>query len=243
LLENQAHRADGAARSGTAKERIHMHFDLITVVGLIGGVFYLASHYMRRMVPLRTLSLCSNVLFIIYAVFHLNFDWARLAVLPEFLLNAILLPVNARRLIEILRLTKQIQAVTELSPVSEWLLPHMHLHKHPAGHVLFREGDEADEIHYVASGTLRLEGAERSIGPDSLVGEIALFSPEKKRTLTVVCETDCELYTMTDEQIYHLYYQNPKLGFYFMKLVVGRLLSDVQRHKASASLGTGAGAA
>ena len=42
---------------------------------------------------------------------------------------------------------------------------------------------------------------------------------------------DAELYTMTDEQIYQLYYQNPKLGFYFMKLIVERLLRDVQRHK------------
>ena len=24
-----------------------MHFDLITVIGLLGGAFYLASHYMR----------------------------------------------------------------------------------------------------------------------------------------------------------------------------------------------------
>ena len=29
-----------------------MHFDIITVIGLIGGAFYLASHYMRAMVPL-----------------------------------------------------------------------------------------------------------------------------------------------------------------------------------------------
>ncbi|HMO47018.1 MAG TPA: cyclic nucleotide-binding domain-containing protein [Rubrivivax sp.] len=211
-----------------------MHFDLITIVGLLGGAFYLASHYMRAMVPLRILSLVSNVLLIVYSLFHLDFDWARLIVLPEFLLNSILLPMNARRLREILRLTKEIEQVTEKSPVSEWLLPHMHMHKHQAGHVLFREGDEADEIYYVGSGRLRLEGVDATIGPDSLIGEIALFAPDKKRTLTVVCETDCELYTMTDEQIYQLYYQNPKLGFYFMRLVVARLLSDVQRHKAAA---------
>ena len=211
-----------------------MHFDLITVIGLLGGAFYLGSHYMRAMVPLRILSLVSNVLLIVYSLFHLNFDWARLIVLPEFLLNSILLPMNARRLREILRLTKEIEQVTEKSPVSEWLLPHMHMHKHKAGHVLFREGDEADEIYYVGSGRLWLEGVGTTIGPDSLIGEIALFAPDKKRTLTVVCETDCELYTMTDEQIYRLYYQNPKLGFYFMRLVVARLLSDVQRHKAAA---------
>ena len=214
-----------------------MHFDLITVIGLLGGAFYLGSHYMRAMVPLRVLSLVSNVLLIVYSLFHLNFDWARLIVLPEFLLNSILLPMNARRLREILRLTKEIEQVTEKSPVSEWLLPHMHLHKHHAGHVLFREGDKADEIYYVGSGRLRLEGVGATIGPDSLIGEIALFAPDKKRTLTVVCETDCDLYTMTDEQIYQLYYQNPKLGFYFRRLVVARLLSDVQRHKAAAQAG------
>ena len=211
-----------------------MHFDIITVIGLIGGAFYLASHYMRAMVPLRVLSLVSNVLLITFSVFHLEFDWAKLIVSPEFLLNSILLPMNAKRLIEIMRLTREIEKVTEKSPVSEWLLPHMHLHKHKAGHVLFREGDEADEIYYVASGRLRLEGVGATIGPDNLVGEIALFSPDKKRTLTIVCETDCELYMMTDEQIYQLYYQNPKLGFYFMRLVVSRLLADVQRHKAAA---------
>ncbi len=213
-----------------------MHFDFITVIGLLGGAFYLASHFMRGMVPLRVLSLCSNVALITYAVGHMKFNWAALAVSPEFLLNVILLPMNAKRLLEILRLTKQIEAVTERSPVSEWLIPHMHMHKYHAGHVLFREGDEADEIYYVASGKLRLEGIGATIGPDNLIGEIALFSPEKKRSLTVVCETDCELYTMTDEQIYRLYYQNPKLGFYFMKLIVERLLSDVQRHKAAAQI-------
>jgi CRP/FNR family transcriptional regulator, cyclic AMP receptor protein len=211
-----------------------MHFDIITLIGLLGGAFYLASHFMRGMVPLRVLSLFSNVALITYALGHLKLDWAALAVSPEFLLNSILLPMNAKRLVEILRLTRQIAAVTEKSPVSEWLLPHMHLHRYRAGHVLFREGDAADMICYVASGTLKLPALGTTIGPDSLVGEIGLFSAEKKRTLTVVCETDCELYTMTDEQIYRLYYQNPKLGFYFMKLIVSRLLSDVARHKAAA---------
>jgi CRP-like cAMP-binding protein len=144
--------------------------------------------------------------------------------------------MNAKRLVEILRLTKQIEEVTEKAPVSEWLLPHMHLHKHHAGHVLFHEGDKADAIYYVARGTLRLEGLNAKLGPGDLIGEIGLFSPEKVRTVTIVCETDCELYMMTDEQIYRLYYQNPKLGFFFMKLVVERLLADVKRHKLAAEV-------
>ena len=54
-----------------------MHFDIITLIGLLGGAFYLASHFMRGMVPLRTLSLCSNVLLISYAMGHLKLDWSQ----------------------------------------------------------------------------------------------------------------------------------------------------------------------
>jgi hypothetical protein len=36
---------------------------------------------------------------------------------------------------------------------------------------------------------------------------------------------------MTDEQMYRLYYQNPKLGFFFMRLIVERLLRDVKRRE------------
>jgi hypothetical protein len=37
---------------------------------------------------------------------------------------------------------------------------------------------------------------------------------------------------MTDEMIFQLYYQNPKLGFYFMRLVAERLINDVRRGEA-----------
>jgi len=206
-----------------------MQFDITTAIGMLGGVFYLASHYMKAMVPLRVLALASSVLTLIFSVLHTHFDVTELLLLPEFLLNVILLPINAKRLAEIIRLTKQIEQATVESSVSEWLLPHMHLRKHKAGEVLFRKGDVANEMVYVASGTLRLQGIDHVIGPGDLIGEIGLFSPEKVRTMTVVCDTDCELYQMTDQEIYRLYYQNPKLGFFFMRLIVERLLRDVKR--------------
>jgi CRP/FNR family transcriptional regulator, cyclic AMP receptor protein len=206
-----------------------MHFDITTAIGMLGGVFYLASHYMKDMVPLRVLALASSALLLLFSVLHTHFNFEEFILLPEFILNAILLPINAKRLAEIIRLTKQIEQATVESPVTEWLLPHMHLRKHKAGEVLFRKGDKAHEMVYVASGTLKLQGIDHVIGPGELIGEIGLFSAEKVRTMTVVCETDCELYHMTDEQIYRLYYQNPKLGFFFMRLIVERLLRDVKR--------------
>lgn len=211
-----------------------MHFDFSTAIGLLGGALYLASHSMRRMVPLRVLALASNVLLITYACLHVHFNWGKLILLPEFLLNTILLPLNARRLAEILRLTRQIEHANVDTPVSEWLLPHMHLHKHKAGDVLFRKGERADLIYYVAEGRLKLEGLADTLNPGDLFGEIGLFSPDRARTMTVICGTDCELYQMSGEEIYQLYYQNPRLGFYFMRLIVERLLRDIRRHESAA---------
>jgi len=206
-----------------------MYFDIITIIGILAGAFYVASTFQKAMVSLRVLALVSNVLYLIYSPLHTDFQIAHLIVMPTFLVNLILLPINAKRLMEILRLSKQIEQATVESPVTEWLLPHMYLRKHKAGDVLFRKGDKADEMMYVSSGKLKLEGIDHFIGPGELIGEIGLFSSEKVRTLTVVCDTNCDLYHMTDEQIYRLYYQNPKLGFFFMKLIVERLLRDVKR--------------
>jgi CRP/FNR family cyclic AMP-dependent transcriptional regulator len=213
-----------------------MHFEFHTFIGMLGGVFYLASHSMRRMVPLRVLALLSNVLFLIYAVFYAHFNIDKLVMLPEFLLNLVLLPMNARRLLEIRRLTRQIEHASAESPVSEWLLPHMHLHTHKAGHTLFHKGDLAESIYYVAHGKLKLEEISGVVEAGDLLGEIGLFSPGKKRALTVICETDCELYRMSDEEVYQLYYQNPRLGFYFMRLIVERLQQDTQHHKVAAEV-------
>jgi len=206
-----------------------MHFDIITIIGILAGAFYIASQFQKDMISLRVLALVSNVLYLIYSPLHTDYQIPHLIVMPTFLVNLILLPINAKRLLEIIRLTKQIEQATVESPVTEWLLPHMHLRKHTAGSVLFRKGDKADELMYVASGKLKLQGIDHFIGPGELIGEIGLFSSEKIRTLTVECDTDCELYHMTDEQMYRLYYQNPKLGFFFMKLIVERLLRDVKR--------------
>ncbi len=74
------------------------------------------------------------------------------------------------------------------------------------------------------------------LGEGSLVGEIGLFTEDRKRTATVVCQTNCVCYTMTDEAIYLLYFQNPKLGFYLIRLIVQRLLQDLQRRPSTASV-------
>ena len=198
--------------------------DAGTVLATIAMAFTFASFAMKRMLPLRVLALASNVCFIGYGL--------AAGVLPSIIINAVLLPVNAKRLWEIKKLSKEIARATQESPISEWLLPHMQRRSFKQGEVLFRKGDVADKIIYIAEGKLRLAEIGAPLGAGELVGEIGLFSPEKKRTQTLVCETDGELYEMTDEMIFQLYYQHPKLGFFILRLVAERLLKDVRRHEA-----------
>lgn len=198
-----------------------MTMDLGNVLGMLGVFFCLASFAMKNMLSLRVLALAGNVFFIAYGYVE--------SLLPSIVLNAVLLPLNITRLWEITRLSKEIARATGDSPVSQWLLPHMRRRPFRAGEVLFRKGDAADDLIYVASGELKLEEIGRRIGPGELIGEIGLFSPEGMRTQTLVCETDGEIYHMTDKMVFRLYYQNPKLGFYLMRLVTERLLRDVQR--------------
>jgi hypothetical protein len=195
-----------------------------TVFVALGVASTGASFVMKRMLPLRALALASNFCFIGYGF--------TAGVLGSIIVNAILLPINAKRLWEIKKLSKEIARATQESPISEWLLPHMKRRSFKQGEVLFRRGDAADKLVYVAEGRLRLNEIGVLIGAGELIGEIGLFSPERKRTQTVMCETDGELYEMTDEMIFQLYYQHPKLGFFIMRLVAERLLNDVRRHEA-----------
>lgn len=201
----------------------HSDFEIVSLVGYIGAVFYVASAFVKRMVPLRCLALASNACFIGYGIFE--GVWSS----PEVVLNFILLPLNLWRLHEILRLTREIARARRDTPVAQWLLPYMTHRRFESGEILFRKGDKADAMLYLASGRLRMQELGQTLEPGALIGEIGIFSPEHVRTQTIVCETNAEIYTITEERAYQLYYQNPKIGFFFMRLVAERLLRDARR--------------
>jgi CRP-like cAMP-binding protein len=194
------------------------------MLGFIAAALSLASFMMKSMLPLRAFAMTSNVFFIMYG--YVESLW------PALLLHSALLPLNATRLWEIRKLSKEIARATHDSPVSQWLLPHMTRSAFKTEDVLFKQGEAADRLIYVASGQLRLAGVSQTIEAGELIGEIGLFSPEKKRTQTVIGNTDGELYWMSEEMIFRLYYQNPKIGFYLMRLMTERLLRDVRRQSS-----------
>jgi CRP/FNR family transcriptional regulator, cyclic AMP receptor protein len=203
------------------------------VLGFIGAALTLASYMMKSMLPLRLTALAANVFFVAYGYLE--------SALPSLLLYAAMIPINAKKAWDIRRMAQAIEHARSDSPVCEWLLPHMQRRQAKAGQTLWNKGDKADEMLYVESGRLNLMEYDESIGAGALVGEIGLFAPENRRTRTVVCATDCTLYALSAERMAQLYYQNPRLGFHVMRLVVARLLHDAelasQRRDASAPSG------
>lgn len=65
------------------------------VIGYVAAALVLVAFYQRQMIPLRVAALGSNLAFIVYGL--------ALGLIPVWLLHAVLLPVNTRRLVEALR--------------------------------------------------------------------------------------------------------------------------------------------
>ena len=65
--------------------------------------------------------------------------------------------------------------------------------------------------------------------------EMALFSPEKKRTQTITCTEDCNFLSITDEKLLQIYMENPEFGLYLIKMIAGRLMSNLDLQAAPAT--------
>ena len=153
--------------------------------------------------------------------------WCRCHIFPVLILHAILLPVNVVRLVQIRRLVHGMQVAenSELSAPS--LLPFMSGRTLKAGDILVRKGDEADRMFYLMRGNVEIQEIGKVVGPGTLVGEIGVFARNRTRMATVVCDTDCEVYELSDIKAKELYFQNPSFGYAVLQIIIGRLLENM----------------
>jgi CRP-like cAMP-binding protein len=98
-----------------------------------------------------------------------------------------------------------------------------------AGEVLIHKGDLADRLFYLVKGTLKIREIDKLVDPGTLVGEIGIFAPERTRTATVVAQTDCITYELTEQRARQLYFEHPAFGFAVLQLIIRRLLENLQR--------------
>jgi hypothetical protein len=201
----------------------------LQLLGFLAAFLMFSTFYMKNMIPLRIIGMASNVAFIMYT-FHAHI-W------PVFVLHTALLPMNLLRLLQMLRLIKQVRNASEGDMSFEFMIPHMKKEALQEGDIVFHKGDRADKIYLLKSGSLSVDELDVAIRPGELFGEMGVFASEQLRSATLRCKTDVELLSMTDAQIRQLYYQNPDFGFYLIQLLLKRFSQNELQllHRANPS--------
>jgi CRP/FNR family transcriptional regulator, cyclic AMP receptor protein len=198
-------------------QQIAAHLAAAVGIGLV-----IAGAFMRTMMPLRWLAVGSNVGLMLYGALHPS---------PiTFLIAAALFPINIYRAVEVTRLTRRVTRAEVASDMAAlWLKPYMKARRLKAGQTLFFKGDSADRLHLLAHGQMELADIGKPLEAGRIFGEIALFSPNRIRTHTVRCVTECTVLEIHESTVKQLYYQNPAFGFHLIELLATRLSSDVER--------------
>lgn len=197
----------------------------IETIGYLGVALTVATYAVTTMIPLRILGVTAGSVLLVYAI--LTND------IPQLVMELILIPLNGYRLLEMLRLTRRVKAAASSDLSMDWLRPFARRQTCAEGTTLFRLGDNADSMYYIESGRFRLMEAGIELSEGQLVGELGLLSPGNVRTQTLQCVEAGSLLRITYLDFKQLYYQNPKFGFYFLRLVSERLFYNVDAAKAA----------
>ncbi|MBL8306974.1 MAG: Crp/Fnr family transcriptional regulator [Rubrivivax sp.] len=191
----------------------------------VAGLLVIVSTVVRTMIPLRWLAVGSNVGFIVYGLLHPS--------VMMVVLHAVLLPVNLWRVRQMVSLTRRVSAsAPDPRQLEIWLRPYMRSRRHRAGKRLFERGAEADRLYFLVEGEVELPEVGRRLQPGQMFGEIAFFAPDRRRSSSALCITDCTVMSIDEDTFKQLVYQNPDFGLEVVRLIAGRLSQDVQRLQA-----------
>ena len=185
------------------------------VIGVAAAAASLYAAYSRTIISLRVAAIVANALAMMYSYSHGTY--------PTFALNAILLPLNSWRLHLMVKLVRDIETATKSDMNVDWLLPYTRPKHFKAGDIIMERGAYATEAFYIVSGEVELVELGETFGKGTLLGEIGLFAPDGKRTMTVRCKTDVHAAIIDYDRFKELYFQNPQFGFRLLHLIVARL--------------------
>jgi hypothetical protein len=191
-----------------------------------GVILSIVQMWMKTMIPLRTLAITTNVLFLSQAsllVAHSPGSWSTL------ILNSILLPLNIYRLREMRNLIRKVESASRSDLDMVWLQPFMSKRSFKSGETLFRKGDVAEAMYLVVSGRFELAETGIEIAPGNVVGELGLLAPDRRRTQSLICREGGEVMSLSYDRFEELYFQNPEFGLGFLKLTSRRLFENIAR--------------
>jgi CRP/FNR family transcriptional regulator, cyclic AMP receptor protein len=190
---------------------------LIVIAAWVAALLVFSSFFMKTMIPLRVVAITSNVAFSTYALLGLKYGiFGR--VYPILVLHSSLLPLNVLRLRQVTRLINAVNKASK-SETFEYLIPYMRSERHSRGETLFRKGDVADKLYLIEEGTIFMPELGKRLSDGAVFGEVGLFAPQSIRSLSAVCEEDCGLHAITKDKVLELYYENPRFGFFLIRMV------------------------
>jgi hypothetical protein len=195
----------------------------------VAALFVFLSQLSKTMIPLRALTMASNICFMGYYYLHGQY--------PIMVLHFGLLLLNSVRLHQMIKLVKRVRTAATGDHTMNWLKPYMRRRHCRAGQVLFRAGDVADRTYFIVSGRFRVTEIDVVLQAGDLVGELGLLRPGGRRGQSLECIADGDLLSIGYDQVQELYFQNPDFGFYFLRLATSRLfqnLETLQRQLAEA---------
>jgi CRP-like cAMP-binding protein len=95
----------------------------------------------------------------------------------------------------------------------------------PAGHALFKEGEPAEFMYVLMSGTAEIIARNRVLETaeaGAIVGEMAMID-ESVRSATVVAKTDCKFLPIERERFNFFIQKRPEFAQHVMRVLVDRL--------------------
>lgn len=206
--------------------------DYLEILGYAASGAVFITFWMKTMIPLRVIGICSNVLFFLYGLNG--------GLTPIVMLHGLLFPLNILRLYQAVRLRNRIHEIAHSDFNIASLVPFMEEHTYPEGHYLCRLGEETHDIYYLAEGRAHAVEIDVDIEPGHVVGEIAMFTPERQRTQSIVCIEECVVLSISEDKVLQIYTDNPEFGLFLIKMIVQRLLEnmttsavDIGRERAS----------
>jgi Cyclic nucleotide-binding domain len=202
-------------------EIVLANITLANMFALVGAIFFVATLLMQTMVPLRVANMAGCAFFATAGALSGS--------VANFLLYLLLLPINAVRLRQLLKLVKKAHNATQGDMSMEWLKPFMTERRYRRGDTLFRKGDAAAEMLLTVTGKFLVKEIGVEHPPGRIIGELGFLTPNNRRTMTIECIEDGQVLTITYERLLEIYFQNPQFGYYFLVLTSQRLLENNHR--------------
>jgi methyl-accepting chemotaxis protein len=209
----------------------------IEVVAIIAaGVIAVTSNLPTR-ISYRRISIAACLGFVIYgavmpdlAIVRIHGVLLLIMLVREWILQSVLREARSEALANASMAFKEQRRAPHKVIAPGWLTPLMVRAHLKAGQHLFKADDLSDEMFLITKGTVRIPELGLSLGANEMLGEIGIFSPERRRTASALCETDVEVLRISARRVFELFCQNPKFAFLLMQLIISRLNKRVALH-------------